>query len=128
MRAGVTCPDHDGVMTAHEVREAADNEVFLRGRLAADPSVRTLPSGAELWSFRLTVARPPEDSVRVDSIDCATFDGRVRRCLQRAEVGDVLEVTGRLHRRFWRSEAGLGSRYEVVVATARQLKRRRSAA
>ena len=37
--------------------DQADNTVFLRGRLAADPVARTLPSGDELCSFRLTVTR-----------------------------------------------------------------------
>jgi single-strand DNA-binding protein len=96
-----------------------DNQVFLRGRLAAAPVLRTLPSGDELCTFRLTVARPPGDRARVDSVDCASTRVRVRRSVERAEPGDELEVTGSLHRRFWRSPAGLGSRYEVAVGTAR---------
>ncbi|MGH8862089.1 MAG: single-stranded DNA-binding protein [Jatrophihabitantaceae bacterium] len=106
-----------------------DNEVFLRGRLAAEPVSRTLPSGDEIWAFRLTVARPPSKTdtrVRVDSIDCATVASRVRRCLERASPGEHLEVTGVLQRRFWRSAAGLGSRYEVLVSSARLDRRRRS--
>lgn len=109
------------------VDDRPDNTVFLRGRLAAEPVARTLPSGDELCSFRLTVARPQEDTrSRVDSIDCATTAARARRCLDRAAPGDVLEVTGALHRRFWRSQAGLGSRYEVQVTTARLNRRRRT--
>lgn len=102
------------------------NEVFLRGRLAAEPDERTLPSGDELVAFRLSVPRPPGEKVRVDSIDCATMSPRVRRCLERAEPGAELEVTGALRRRFWRSAAGLGSRYEVLVSSARLSRRRRS--
>lgn len=112
----------------HGADNRPDNTVFLRGRLAAEPVARTLPSGDELCSFRLTVTRPPEPGTRsrVDSIDCATTALRARRCLDRAAPGDVLEVTGALHRRFWRSEGGLGSRYEVQVATARVNRRRRT--
>ena len=102
-----------------------DNQVFLRGRLAATPVLRILPSGDELCTFRLTVTRPTGDRVRVDSLDCATTRTRVRRTLGRAEPGDELEVTGSLHRRFWRSPAGLGSRYEVTVGTARVSARQR---
>ena len=105
-----------------------DNEIFLRGRLAADPVARILPSGDELWAFRLTVARPTAEKVRVDSIDCATMAKPVRRCLERAAPGDQLELTGSLRRRFWRSPAGLGSRYEVLVTSARLNRRRRSGA
>jgi single-strand DNA-binding protein len=117
-------------MTATDDPRVADNEVFLRGRLAAEPTLRTLPSGAELVAFRLTVARSEteqsESRARVDSIDCAALHARARRCLQRAAPGDELEVTGRLHRRFWRTAAGLGSRYEVLVRSARLARRRRS--
>lgn len=110
--------------------ELADNAVFLRGRLAAEPSVRVLPSGDELCSFRLTVSRPPTgrtpSKAKVDSIDCAAVSARVRRRLERAAPGDELEVQGCLQRRFWRSAAGLGSRYEVLVTSARTAKRQRS--
>ncbi|HEY8301242.1 MAG TPA: single-stranded DNA-binding protein [Jatrophihabitans sp.] len=112
----------------HGADDRADNTVFLRGRLAAEPMARTLPSGDELCSFRLTVTRPLDAGTRtrVDSIDCATTAARARRCLDRAAPGDVLEVTGALHRRFWRSSGGLGSRYEVQVTTARVNRRRKS--
>ena len=93
-------------MTAMDAANAGDNEVFLRGRLAAEPEIRTLPSGDEIVTFRLTVPRsdPGAGRARVDSIDCAAGLVRVRRCLERAEPGDQLEVSGSLHRRFWRTE------------------------
>jgi single-strand DNA-binding protein len=106
-----------------------DNVVFLRGRLAAAPVTRALPSGDEIVSFRLTVDRPAavnDTRARVDSIDCATAAARVRRCVERAEPGECLEVHGALQRRFWRSGGNLGSRYEVVVASAKLSRRRRS--
>jgi single-strand DNA-binding protein len=107
---------------------AADNQVFLRGRLAAVPVVRQLPSGDELCSFRLTIARPPGARVSVDTIACSTTRARVRRSLERAEPGDQFEITGSLHRRFWRSPSGPASRYEVDVVTARLTARPRSGA
>jgi single-strand DNA-binding protein len=106
-----------------------DNVVFLRGRLAALPVARELPSGDEVLTFRLTVDRPTDDAdprSRVDSIDCATMAARPRRCIERAEPGERLEVRGALHRRFWRSAGALGSRYEVVVNSARVSRRRQS--
>lgn len=102
-----------------------ENSVRLRGRLAADPTVRTLPSGDELCSFRITVARPPGERVRVDTIDCATLRSRVRRTLEGSAPGDRLEVSGRLRRRFWRAPGGLSSRYEVLVEAARVTSRQR---
>jgi single-strand DNA-binding protein len=118
-------------MTAIEAPRIGDNEVFLRGRLAAEPSTRILPSGDELVAFRLTVPRSGNGAsarARVDSIDCATMNLRARRCVERAAPGDELEVTGSLHRRFWRSAAGPASRYEVEISSARQVRRRRSGA
>lgn len=105
-----------------------DNQVFLRGRLAAPAQLRDLPSGDVLYSFRVTVPRPPGSRARVDSIDCAATAARVRRVLDRADVGDELEVTGHLHRRFWRGPAGVTSRYEVEAQTVRITARQRSGA
>ena len=102
---------------------AADNYVFLRGRLAGEPTYRELPSGDCLAVFRLTVTRPPSERTRVDSIECATVRPRVRKTLGRLAAGDELEVTGSLHRRFWRTPAGPASRYAVDVETVRALTR-----
>jgi single-strand DNA-binding protein len=103
------------------------NRVYLRGRLAAEATLRTLPSGDELCAFRLTVPRPPGERVRVDSLDCATVRARVRATIGRAVPGDELEVAGSLRRRFWRGPTGLASRYEVAVDTARITARQRPA-
>lgn len=105
--------------------EGPDNQVFLRGRLGQDPVVRVLPSGDELCSFRITVRRPPGGRVRVDSLDCSTTSKRVRRTLERLVPGDEVELTGSLHRRFWRSPSGPASRYEVDVSLLRRLSARR---
>jgi single-strand DNA-binding protein len=101
---------------------ASANQVYLRGRLADDPALRELPSGDELVVFRLTVPRadrPGGSRVRVDSLECTSTSARVRRSVVKARVGDQLEVTGSLHRRFWRSPAGPASRYTVDAATVR---------
>lgn len=103
------------------------NRVYLRGRLATEPVERTLPSGDELCAFRLTVARPDGERVRVDSVDCASAKARVRQTLTRATPGDELEVSGSLRRRFWRGAGGLASRYEVAVVAARVTSRQRRA-
>lgn len=98
---------------------ASDNFVHLRGRLAADPVYRELPSGDVLAVFRITVARPPGERARVDSIECATVKLRAHKTLARAEPGDDVELTGCLHRRFWRTPGGPASRYAVDVETMR---------
>jgi len=76
----------------HQPLDSADNYVLLRGSLAAEPLLRTLPSGDELCSFRLTVPRPAETSgrARSDSIDCASTHAAVRRAVARCSPGQRL--------------------------------------
>lgn len=106
---------------------SSDNEVFLRGRLADGAEVRILPSGDEVCVFRVTVPRPSGDRGRVDSIDCSTANARARTKIVNAEAGQTLEVRGSLRRRFWRGPTGLSSRYEVLVASAKLIRRRSDA-
>lgn len=100
------------------------NQVQLVGRLAADAVHRELPSGDRLATFRLVIDRP-DDAVgpRVDTIDCAVWRADLRRRVGAWGAGDVLRVEGELRRRFWRAGAGVASRYEVEVGTARRLAR-----
>lgn len=105
-------------------RDPDDNQVLLRGLLAVEPRTRTLPSGDELCSFRLTVPRPESSygRARSDSIDCATTRVGARRTIGRCTPGERIEVAGSLRRRFWRGAAGAPtSRYEVEVSRVRRL-------
>jgi single-strand DNA-binding protein len=107
-------------MTRSDQPQPTDNnQVYLRGRLAAAPESRDLPSGDVLAVFRVTVPRPPGARARVDSIECVTARVRPRKSLARARPGDDIEIYGRLHRRFWRTPAGPASRYAVDVDTVR---------
>jgi single-strand DNA-binding protein len=106
-------------MTSSAPSPDSDNSVFLRGRLAAAVEFRDLASGDILAVFRVTVARPSADRARVDSIECASARVKVHRSLSRAEPGDEVEVTGALHRRFWRTPNGAASRYAVDVTSVR---------
>lgn len=111
--AGSTAPD-------------AVNEVRLVGRVSGDPERREMPSGDQLWTLRLVVARPPADPpprVRVDTLDLACWSARVRRSVSRWRDGDVVAVDGSLRRRFYRTPAGSASRVEVEVTRARLIRR-----
>lgn len=119
-------------MTAQvaEAQEAVQrNEVCLSGRLAAPAEERVLPSGDVMVSFRVVVPRPPakrparERAPTVDTIDCVVWQGTVRRTVLGWAAGDVVEVTGSLRRRFWRSGGGAASRTEVEVLRARRVAR-----
>lgn len=102
------------------------NEVVLVGRLTAAPSARELPSGDAVTAFRLVVRRPDSArrharAPRIDALECSAWRGDVRRTVRSWVAGDLVEVSGSLRRRFWRSAAGAASAWEVEVAKARRL-------
>jgi single-strand DNA-binding protein len=123
-------------MSAHkiDVPDQADeqdeviNEVRLRGRLAADPQLRELPSGDTVWSLRVVVERPvvagkEKPRQRVDSLECAIWSGRLKKQVERWAAGDVVEVTGALRRRFFRAGGATASRVEVELSGGRLIRR-----
>lgn len=107
------------------------NEVHLVGRVSADPVLLTLPSGDSVVTVRLVVERPRPvagrgRAQRVDTLACAGWVPTLRRTLMRWNPGDIVEVEGRLCRRFWRAEGVPQSRYEIELRSARRLARARS--
>ncbi len=101
------------------------NFVRLRGRLSVAPIEKVLPSGDGVWTFRVVVDRaaPYRRKQRVDALDCAVWTGRVRRSVATWREGDVVEVTGSLRRRFFRTPSGTVSRVEVEVEAGRVIRR-----
>jgi single-strand DNA-binding protein len=107
------------------------NEVRLVGRLAADPQLRELPSGDTVWNLRVVVERevPPgreKPRQRVDSLECAVWSGRLKKQVAKWEAGAVVEVSGSLRRRFFRSGGATASRVEVELTAGRIIRRARS--
>ena len=100
--------------------ETSVNTVELSGRVSGEPSARSLPSGDELVTLRLVVARPAGGPV--DTIDLACWSAASRRSAGRVNDGDHVHATGALRRRFFRTPGGAASRYEVEVT---KLSRRR---
>jgi single-strand DNA-binding protein len=104
------------------------NEVVLGGRVSGEPTVRVLPSGDELVSWRLVVGRDNRgvsasgrQLPTVDTIDCVAFKSGVRRTAARWAGGELIEVRGELRRRFWRGAQGAASRCEVEVFEIRKI-------
>lgn len=115
-------------------QEATDrNEVCVRGRLAARAEPRRLPSGDEVVTWRIVVARDPASTPSrsdgrpgpsVDTLDCAAWRAGVRRQALSWRAGDVVEIEGALHRRFYRTGAGhTVSRHEIVAHHVRRARR-----
>lgn len=104
---------------------SAVNEVRLRGRVSGPAFERSLPSGDEITLVRVVVPRPAgragqQTGARVDSIDCVAWRRDLRRRVAAWQPGDRVEVVGALRRRFWRTGAGVASRYEVELSSARR--------
>ncbi len=103
------------------------NEVHLVGRVSGDPQERTLPSGDVVVLFRLVVrratgrrtatARGAAKGPVVDTLDVACWSAGSRRAARRLHDGDAAEVSGALHRRFYRAGGAAASRYEVSAST-----------
>lgn len=104
-----------------EAQMESVNSVELSGRVSGEPEARVLPSGDDLVTLRLVVARPAGGPV--DTIDLACWSRASQRSASRLSDGDHVHVTGALRRRFFRTPAGAASRYEVEVT---KLSRRRA--
>lgn len=110
--------------------EVPRNDVVLCGRITSAPQQRTLPSGDELVTFRMSVPRSPTPQTNgskqlTDWFDCAIWGGRVRAASLGWRVGDVVEARGALRRRYFRGggTAPAETRVEVEVLGGRVLRR-----
>jgi single-strand DNA-binding protein len=105
----------------------AVNEVRLEGRVTTAPQERELPSGDVISTFRISVPRGRTPMNRPaakgsDWVDCVAAGARCRRSVAGWAVGDEVEVTGVLRRRFFRvaQTTGAPTRLEVEVLKARR--------
>ena len=64
----------------------------------------------------------PVTKATVDTIDCVAFKPAVQRKSATLEIGDIVEITGELRRRFWKTGAGVASRMEVEVSKITSIK------
>ncbi|WP_028644075.1 single-stranded DNA-binding protein [Nocardioides sp. URHA0020] len=104
--------------------ESAMNEVRLIGRISQRPEQRVLPSGDVLWTFRVVVPRPEGTGrTAVDALECAAWSSRARRSVASWQPDDLVEVSGAVRRRFFRTAAGAASRVEVEMSRGRLIRR-----
>lgn len=102
------------------------NEVRLTGRVSGDPELRTMPSGDQMWTLRVVVARAPSarrTSQSVDTLDCVVWGGRLKRSVAGWHDGDVVRVSGAVRRRFFRAGAAVASRVEIDLEAGRVIRR-----
>ena len=65
----------------------------------------------------------PASRQTVDAIECAAWSAKARRSVITWSADDVVEVTGELHRRFFRAGGAVASRVEVEMASGRVIRR-----
>ncbi len=97
-----------------EMEDAVDyswNELLLRGRVSAPAIEKELPSGDKVVEFRLIVTR--DRAVGVDTLDVGAWSAKARRSALSLKSDEWIEVSGSVHRRFWRSLNGPASRWQV---------------
>jgi len=95
-----------------------ENNVVLTARVTSEAEHLDLPSGDSLVKFRVVVPRyKPTTKATVDTIDCVSFKHVVKRKASSLAVGDIVDISGAIRRRFWKSGAGVASRVEVEVTT-----------
>jgi len=94
------------------------NDTTITGRLVHDPQERTLPSGDQLVTIRVSIPRGPGSRPGTDWIDCALWTSRLRRSAGRWRAGDWVTVTGGLRRRHLRTADGGASLVELEATAA----------
>ena len=103
------------------------NVVVLMGRLAAEPERRSLPDGTPAVSFALAVNRsvPLGEGKFEDKLDgffdCDLVGNTALTVIDDLHKGALVQVTGSLHQRKWKTGNGAGSRtaskIEIKVKT-----------
>ena len=90
------------------------NDVMLRGRVSDFAMEKVLPSGDKVVEFRLIVSRLELSGV--DTLDIAAWSAKSRRNALSLKPDEWIEVSGAIHRRFWKAPSGLASRWQVEAA------------
>jgi single-strand DNA-binding protein len=84
----------------------SNNVAVVKGRVAAEPQVRELPSGSSVVNLELTTVLD-DGSVSVPIV----FEGESAPCA----AGDDVLVVGHVRRRFFRAGGATQSRTEIVA-------------
>lgn len=87
------------------------NDVMLRGRVSAQAIEKELPSGDTVVEFRLIISRVKGEGV--DTLDIGAWSAKSRRMAKSLKPQEWIEVSGSVHRRFWKIANGVASRWQV---------------
>ena len=99
------------IVLIEEIPDYSLNDVLLRGRVSAQATEKELPSGDKVVEFRLIVTRL--GSSGVDTLDIAAWNSKLRRQAIALKDDEWIEISGAIHRRFWKVATGVASRWQV---------------
>jgi single-strand DNA-binding protein len=102
------------VRVENPVPDYSLNDVMLRGRVSDIATEKILPSGDKVVEFRLIVTR--FELSGVDTLDIAAWSAKSRRSALSLKPDEWIEISGAIHRRFWKAPTGLASRWQVAAA------------
>ena len=108
----------------YEEPDCSLNDVMLRGRVSDVAVEKTLPSGDKVVEFRLIVTRL--ELTGVDTLDIAAWSAKSRRSALSLKPDEWIEISGAIHRRFWKAPTGLASRWQVEAAEISRIQVRQS--
>jgi len=102
------------------------NRVFLTGRIAKPAKRLYRPDGSAVVQFPLEVSDPEDPPVSSSGgsrrpgrnlIDIVAIGKLAESSLDRLQIGQALQVEGRLHQRSWRTPEGRDRTHMEVIAT-----------
>ena len=92
------------------------NQVWLNGRLAADPEGGESSQGVSYSTFPIAIERGFGENKQTIFLDCVTFRQSADFVRQHLHKGDAVNVTGSVNVRDWTDQSGVKHRkYEIVV-------------
>lgn len=83
-----------------------DNLVILKGRLTADPELKTTQNGKSVCSFKIAVDRGFGDNKVTDFLTCVAWEQRAEFVSKYFAKGNEIRILGEINTRKWQDKNG----------------------
>jgi single-strand DNA-binding protein len=83
-----------------------DNLVILKGRLTADPELKTTPKGKSVCDFTLAVDRGFGDNKATDFLTCVAWEQRAEFICKYFIKGSEIRILGEINTQKWQDKDG----------------------
>ncbi len=94
------------------------NKVIIMGRLTADPTLRSAPSGTAWTSFTLAVERRGTNETKTDFIPCVAFKGTAEFITNWFYKGRLILIEGSIQSNIYKNNGKTRTTYSVSVEKA----------